>query len=301
MRILVTGGTGFIGRALCNSLMSQGHQLTVLTRNGQRLRGLLGENVSPLMQLSDWSADMAFDAVINLAGEPIMARRWSDARKQALLDSRVALTEQLVERMAAARQTPAVLISGSAIGVYGDQGDTQLTEASVGGTGFSHDLCVQWESVARGAESLGVRVCLLRTGLVVGKNGGFLEKMLLPFRLGLGGRIGDGHQWMSWIHLADHVALTRYLLENPGLHGVFNATAPHPVTNAEFTRQLASVLKRPALFPVPAWLLTLIAGEMAELLLGSERVIPERALQAGFTFQFETLEPALRDVVLGSA
>ena len=171
----------------------------------------------------------------------------------------------------------------------------------MGGTGFSHDLCVQWESVARGAESLGVRVCLLRTGLVVGKNGGFLEKMLLPFRLGLGGRIGDGHQWMSWIHLADHVALTRYLLENPGLHGVFNATAPHPVTNAEFTRQLASVLKRPALFPVPAWLLTLIAGEMAELLLGSERVIPERALQAGFTFQFETLEPALRDVVLGSA
>ena len=297
MRILITGGTGFIGRALCAALRQQGHHITVLSRRPASVKALCGEDVAAFRQLSEWSAEIAFDAVINLAGEPIMARRWSPARKQVLRESRVTVTRQLVERMAAARQKPAVFISGSAIGIYGDQGDTALNESSAGHGGFAYQLCVDWEQAALEAEALGIRVCLLRTGLVAGRNGGFLQPMLLPFKLGLGGRIGDGQQWMSWIHLADQIAMIQFLLDTPAASGPFNATAPNPVTNAVFTRTLAQQLHRPALIPVPAALLKLAAGEMAELLLGSQRVLPQKALDSGFTFSFETLEPALRDLL----
>jgi len=297
MRTLITGATGFIGCALCHELRRQGHQLTVLARRPERVATLCGPGIATFRSLTEWSPELHFDAVLNLAGEPIMARRWTAARKQVLWDSRVTLTAQLVERMAAAQRKPEVLISGSAIGVYGDQGDRTLDENSPGGSGFSAELCLAWEQAANAAEALGVRVCLLRTGLVTGKNGGFLARMLPPFKLGLGGRIGDGQQWMSWIHLADHVALTRFLLESPVARGAFNATAPQPVTNAEFTRELAKTIKRPAILPIPAWLLKLGAGEMAELLLGSQKVLPRKALASGFEFAFPNLEPALRDVL----
>jgi uncharacterized protein (TIGR01777 family) len=297
MRIFITGGTGFIGRALCKVLLQAGHQLTALSRNPQTVAMKCGAGVEALGSLSGWTPDQRFDAVINLAGEPIIGPRWTERRKQILWDSRITLTGQLLEAIARAEVKPAVLISGSAIGVYGDQGDTVLDEKSPGHDGFGQRLCTAWETSAEQAKALGLRVCILRTGLVIGKQGGFLQKMQLPFKLGLGGRIGDGRQWMSWIHLDDHVAMTMFLLNSPSLAGAFNATAPHPVTNAEFTECLATLLKRPALLPVPAWLLRLGAGEMAELLLGSQRALPKRMQTENFRFAFETLEPALREVL----
>ncbi|MDD1649201.1 MAG: TIGR01777 family oxidoreductase [Methylococcaceae bacterium] len=297
MRILLTGATGFIGRALCPVLRRQGHELTVFARHPERVESTCGPDIATLRSLAEWSPEHSFDAVINLAGEPIMAHRWSSTRKQALWDSRVTLTGQLVDCMARAHRKPTTFISGSAIGVYGDQGDLELDENCTGAGGFGYQLCAAWEQAAMQAEALGIRVCLLRTGLVIGKNGGFLKRMLLPFRLGLGGRIGDGRQWMSWIHLADHVAMTRFLLDSSEGHGAFNVTAPHPVTNAEFTRELAKALKRPAVLPIPAWLLKLGAGEMAELLLESQKVLPRKALANGFEFTYATLEPALHDVL----
>jgi len=298
MRILVTGGTGFIGERLCYRLAGQGHKLSVLTRNSSRARRLLGQfDIETFSTLDEWKPDIGFDAIINLAGEPIMAKRWTEERKRILWESRVTLTEKLVERIAAAEHKPSVLISGSAVGIYGNQGDELLDEASQTRDEFGHRLCKAWEDAAIQAAKCGTRVCLLRTGLVVGKHGGFLERMLLPFKLCLGGKIGDGRQWMSWIHIDDHIALTEHLLTSRELKGPFNATAPNPVTNAEFTRTLANCLHRPALIPIPAWLLKLLMGEMAELLLGSQRVLPRKAQVSGFKFSFETLDPALVDVL----
>jgi uncharacterized protein (TIGR01777 family) len=295
MKHFITGGTGFIGRHLCRQLLSQGHVLTVLTRNPDTVKSLFGvHKVTAITDLQEWKADQAYDAVINLAGEPIMARRWSESRKRILWGSRVSLTQRLIECMARAKTQPSVFISGSAIGIYGDQGDAELDESSPGGGGFGHRLCRAWEAAAQTAGDSGIRVCLLRTGLVVGRQGGFLKQMLLPFRLGLGGRLGSGRQWMSWVHLDDHVRMTQFLLDSQAACGVYNVTAPNPVTNAEFTRLLAEQLHRPALIPLPAPLLKLAAGEMSELLLGSQRVLPRKAVAQGFKFNFETLEPALK-------
>ncbi|CAL1238822.1 TIGR01777 family oxidoreductase [Candidatus Methylocalor cossyra] len=297
MEILVTGGTGFIGAALCQALQKAGHRLTVFTRDPRKVIARWGDRVTPLSDFAEWEPQRRFDAVINLAGESIIDKRWSERRKQVLWDSRVTFTRRLVEAIERAEAKPAVLISGSAVGVYGHQADTVLDEGSPGHNGFGQRLCAAWEQEARQAESLGVRVCILRTGLVIGKHGGFLARMRLPFKLGLGARIGDGRQWMSWIHLVDHIAVTRFLLESPPLHGVFNATAPAPVTNADFTACLAKLMGRPAWLSFPAWLLRLGAGERAELLLGSQRVLPIRLLAEKFVFSFETLEPALREAL----
>lgn len=301
MKILITGGTGFIGRHLCGQLLAQGHEITVLTRRPDSIETVFagGAKVLAITDLQAWTADHAYDAVINLAGEPIMARRWSKSRKQVLWDSRVTLTQQLVECIRRADIKPSVFISGSAIGIYGDQGDLEIDESCSGSTGFGQQLCREWETAASAVADLGVRVCLLRTGLVVGSQGGFLRQMLLSFRLGLGGRIGTGRQWMSWVHLDDHIRMTQFLLDSPAANGAYNVTSPNPVTNSEFTRLLAKELHRPAVIPVPAWLLKLAAGEMSELLLGSQRVLPRRALVLGFKFNYETLEPALRNA-LGS-
>lgn len=299
MRILLTGGTGFIGSSLCRALSLQGHHLTVFSRRPEVVAKACGSGVSAMANLAEWTPGLHFDAVVNLAGEPIMSRRWNAARKRSLRDSRVTLTRRLVEQMARAERKPAVFISGSAVGVYGDQGDLCLNENSAGdGNGFGRQLCLEWEQAALQAETmLGIRVCLLRTGLVLSRHGGFLASLLLPFRLGLGGRIGDGRQWMSWIHLADHVALTQFLLDSPDARGPYNATAPNPVRNAEFTCTLSSLLKRPAVFHLPAWFLKLAVGEMAELLLASQRALPQQALTQEVRFRFETLAPALRDVL----
>ena len=297
MKILITGGTGFIGRALTQSLTGQGHDVTVLSRNLDAVEKMAVPGVKALNNLDQLKPEDSYQIIINLAGAPIFDARWSDGRKQIIRDSRINLTRQLVNCMAAMTIKPELLISGSAIGYYGDQGDTVLTESSTTRTDFSQQLCVDWENEAKKAEQFGVRVCLIRTGLVLGDGGGLLQRMLLPFKLGLGGRLGNGQQWMSWIHRQDWIAIALRMITDLSMHGAYNATAPNPVTNNEFTNTLAHGLKRPALLPVPACLLKMLLGEMSGLILGSQRVLPERLLAEGFTFQYTDLSSALTEVL----
>lgn len=298
MRILVTGGTGFIGRALCRELSTAGHRLLVLSRRPQRVPLLCGHGAAAVDKLDHLAPEESFDAVVNLAGEPIVGRRWTAARKRALWDSRIGLTEQLVDCIARSKTKPSVLLSGSAVGYYGDQGDRLLDESSPAmADDFGHRLCAAWEAAADKARGLDVRVCILRTGLVLGPGGGLLQRMLPPFRLGLGGTLGSGTQWMSWIHLHDHVRAMITLMESPELSGTFNLTAPNPVTNREFTACLAGKLHRSALLPLPSRLLKLLFGEMADLLLGGQRVVPRRLTEAGFRFRYDSLESALDDAL----
>jgi len=297
MNILITGGTGFIGTSLCAVLLHRGHHLTVYSRHPEQVAELCGKPVLAVRLLDDLTTEDQFDAIINLAGEGIADARWTAARKKQLLDSRIATTEQLVDFIERVRNKPKVLISGSAVGFYGNQADTVLDENSPPHDDFAHRLCAQWEQAARGAEASGVRVCILRTGLVIGSDGGFLQRMLPAFRFGLGGTLGDGRQWMSWIHKRDLLAIITLLLDDENLQGVFNGTAPAPVNNRDFTRCLAKLLHRPALLPVPAPVLKIMLGEMSELLLGGQRVIPGRLLEMNFPFQFPTLESALQDVL----
>ncbi|MDD3884006.1 MAG: TIGR01777 family oxidoreductase [Gallionella sp.] len=295
MRILMTGGTGLIGRRLCRELRDQGHALTVLSRRPETVAAKCGAGVQAMRSLEEWLPEQTFDAVINLAGEPIADAHWTAARKQALWDSRVTLTEALVRKISAAQHKPAVLLSGSAIGFYGN-GEMPVDESAQAANDFAGQLCRVWEDVALAAQPLGVRVCLLRTGLVLAPQGGLLGRLWLPFKLGLGARLGDGRQWMSWVHLDDHVAMVLKLLQDESLSGPFNLTAPAPVTNADFTRALARAVHRPAWFFAPAALLRLILGERASLLLEGQRVLPERMHQLGFQHRYPLLEDALRDV-----
>ena len=297
MKILVTGGTGFIGKTLCRFLQDKNHQLTVLSRRPNKVALLCGESVQAIHKLDQLTSSDAFDAIINLAGEGVADARWSAARKQVLLDSRINTTRQLIAYIKTADKKPEVLISGSAVGFYGNRGDRKVNEESLGHVEFAHQLCAEWEVAALEAEKWGVRVCIIRTGLVIGDDGGFLKRMLPAFKVGLGGRLGDGKQWMSWIHRTDYIDILDKLLEIRVLHGVFNATAPEPVTNAEFSRALGKVLNRPAILPVPAIVLKMLLGEMSELLLGGQRVLPDHVEKAGFEFKFKTLEQALVDVL----
>jgi uncharacterized protein (TIGR01777 family) len=226
VHILITGGTGLIGRQLCKALLAEGHELTVLSRNPDSVPEKCGANVHAMAGLEEWQADQAFDAIINLAGEPIVDARWTVRRKQALWDSRVSLTEHLLRRISAARHKPGVLLSGSAVGYYGNRGDAALDEAAPAGGDFAARLCKAWEQAALGAEMYGVRVCRLRTGLVLSRQGGLLGRMLLPFKLGLGARLGEGTQWMSWIHIDDYVAMLLGLLNDIQASGPYNMNAP---------------------------------------------------------------------------
>ena len=298
MRILITGGTGLIGRHLCKALVVRGHQLTVLSRHPETVAVKCGASVQAMAALDEWQPDRELDAVINLAGEPIVDKAWSEKRKQVLRDSRIALTCKLVQRIAVARKKPAVLLSGSAVGYYGDCGDAELNESVIAGNDFAAGLCRDWEAAALAAEMHNVRVCLLRTGLVLSSEGGLLGKMLLPFKLGLGARLGNGGQWMSWVHIEDYVAMVLRLLEDEQLRGAFNMTAPHPVTNGEFTQTLASALHRPALFIVPGLLLRLTMGERAALMLEGQRVLPTKLDAAGCRFRFSDLGHALNDLLV---
>lgn len=297
MKILITGGTGFIGKKLCHFLLDKKHELTVLSRNPEKVSVLCGETVKAISNIDQLTASDSFGAIINLAGEGIADARWTAARKQILLDSRVNTTKQLVKFIERADKKPEVFISGSAIGFYGNRGSLVLTEDSEPHEEFSHELCSKWEAAAQEAEKMGVRVCIVRTGLVIGDDGGFLKRMLPPFKFGLGGRIGDGQQWMSWVHRTDYIAIIDKLLETTVLQGIFNGTAPEPVTNAEFSKTLGKVLNRPVFLPVPAFVLKILLGEMSELLLGGQRVIPKRLDDAGFKFTCRTLEQALNDVL----
>jgi uncharacterized protein (TIGR01777 family) len=295
MRILITGGTGFIGRAVVSRLLQRGDRITVLSRDITKASALLGEQVDVWESLEQWSAETHFDAVINLAGEPIIDKAWTEKRKQALLASRIGITEQLLEGIRRSHQKPEVLLSGSAIGIYGDTGNSICTESTVLADDFAAGLCRQWERAAEPAEQLGVRTVFLRTGLVLHQDGGMLKKLLLPFKLGFGSRLGDGRQMMSWIHRHDYLNAIRFLLDNPQCRGAFNLTAPNPVTNAEFTETLAESLGRKAILVTPAFLLKPLLGKRAILLFGGQKVLPEKLSRAGFEFRFSRLEQALHN------
>jgi len=293
MKILITGASGFIGRELVKALSQDGHELFLLTH-----QTVLSKDHFSFNSLEELPEKIsALDAVINLAGAPIMGRPWTEARKKVLWDSRVGLTEKLVDALAQLTSPPKIFLSGSAIGIYGDQGDTTLDESAVLQGGFGHQLCLAWEKAALKAETWGARVVILRTGLVIGAKGGFLKPMEWPFRLGLGGPIGPGRHWMSWIHRDDHIRLMCALLANPDARGPYNLTAPLPVTNSEFTATLARVVRKPAFIRIPSKLLQWTLGEMAGLLMESTRVIPEKALKEGFLFQHPELEPAIREAL----
>jgi uncharacterized protein (TIGR01777 family) len=278
MNIAVTGASGFIGRRAAELLQARGHTTRQISlRSAPSPEQLAG-----------------CDAVVHLAGEPV-AQRWTASAKKRILDSRVEGTRALV---AAFREHPPnVLVSASGIGYYGSCGDRILTEQSAPASDFLSQVAAAWEHEAEEAEKLGVRVVRLRIGTVMGAGGGALGKMLLPFRAGLGGRLGAGAQWMSWVHLDDLCAMILFAMRESTLRGVLNATSPHPVTNAEFTRALAHAAHRPALIPVPAFALRLLLGEMSEMLLGSQRAVPEAALRAGFEFRYPEIGAALIQIL----
>ena len=294
MHHLITGGSGFIGSALCRSLVADGHRVTVLTRDIERARGRVPEAVFLIDRL-DFAENI--DAVVNLAGENLAGGRWTAARKHEFVGSRIGTTKRLLDWIDRQDSAPAVLVSGSAIGWYGPRGDEELDEDADIGNDFSAHLCRDWEAEASKAEALGVRVCCVRTGIVLGADGGALKKMLLPFRAGIGGRMGSGRQWMSWITRADIVALIRWLIDHDSARGAYNGTAPAPVTNAEFARALGAALNRPTLLPTPASALKLLFGEMADILLTGQRVVPRRAMAEGFAFKYPQLSAALSAVL----
>ncbi|MBC7489990.1 MAG: TIGR01777 family protein [Glaciimonas sp.] len=297
MRILITGGTGLIGQRLCKVLLQAGHEITVLSRQPGTIKEKCGVAVHAFGSLDDWQSGEVFDAVINLAGEPIVDARWTPKRKELLWQSRVTLTESLLKRIDACHQKPNVLLSGSAVGYYGDDGNKEMDEASPAATDFGAALCVAWEQAAQKAVAMDVRVCLLRTGLVLDRSGGILGKMLKPFKLGLGARLGDGHQWMSWVHIDDYVAMVLVLLHSTHASGPFNMTAPEPATNRTFTEKLARALHRPACFIAPAWILRLVLTERAYLLLEGQKVMPVNITRLGYHFLHPKLEDALVDLV----
>ena len=277
MNVLITGGSGFIGRAIAERLRAGGHCVTAVS-----LRTPIGPGVFA-----------GCDVVVHLAGEPV-AQRWSAAAKERIVNSRVQGTRTLVAALR--QQAPAVLVSASAIGYYGSRADEVLTEDSPPGSDFLAQVAVAWEQEARAAEQFGVRVVTPRIGVVLGRGGGALAKMALPFRFGVGGQVGDGKQWTSWIHLDDLITLVEFSIATSALHGAVNAVAPNPVTNAALTHELAAALHRPAIFPVPAPALKLLLGEMSQVVLASQRVIPEAALRAGFQFRFTDVGGALRQI-----
>ena len=295
--ILITGGTGFLGSALTFKLVHSGKPVIVFGRSLDKIARTFGDKVQAVTRIADLPDAGSFRAVVNLAGAGIFDQRWNESRKQLLRDSRIQLTQQLIDWMMSAGQKPGVLVNGSAIGIYGEHGDEVLTEQSAQVADFSQQLCADWEAAALQAEALGVRVCLIRTGLVLGQGGGVLKRMLLPFRMGLGGRLGHGRQWMSWIHLQDWLAIVQLMIENSTMQGAYNASAPAPVTNAAFSATLAAILNRPMLLPLPEVVLKPLLGEMSALVLGSQRVVPERLLNQGFEFQFSQLDSALQNLL----
>ncbi len=311
-RYLITGGSGFIGTALIKQLLLENHDVTVLTRNevktaqhfarvidAEREEFQTKTTVKTISSLDAINPDQSFDVVVNLAGQGIADKRWSDEVKQQIIDSRIKTTKALHNYLKDVLVKPDVFISGSALGYYGlrDSND-EINESGATDNSFSSQLCQQWEAQAQAIAELGIRTCYLRTGIVLGKNGGALAKMLPPFKMALGGPIGSGKQWMSWIHLDDIVGMIRFAIDNDTIQGAVNGTAPLPVTNKDFSKTLGKVLKRPAFFPMPAFVVKLLFGQMGEeLLLAGQRVIPEKLTQAGFQFKYPQLEDALKDIV----
>ena len=301
MKVFLTGATGFIGRALVLALQHRGHSVVAWVRSPGRAGSQLGEEVQLLPLESEEPALVEAlgqcDAVINLAGEPLFSRRWTRTRRKALVDSRVSLTARLVAAMKQAETPPGVLLSGSAVGYYGDRGKERLDEESPPAADFLARLCRDWESAAMEATSDNTRVVCLRTGIVLGQGGGALEKMAPPFRLGIGGPLGKGHQFVPWVHLHDCVEMILAALDNPRVNGPLNIVGPKPVTNREMARAFAQILRRPAILPVPRPALRLLLGQAAGALLASQRCYPQKADALGFAFRFQNIEQALGDLL----
>ena len=298
MKILISGSSGLIGTAATAALKSDGHNVVHLVRPSKTANP--GDvQWDPMRATVDVAGLEGIDVVIHLSGAGIADGRWTEERKQLLRSSRIDTTRVLVDSLSRLKQKPRLLIVASAIGYYGSRGDEILTESSTTGTDFLALVCRDWEAEASRAAARGIRTVMLRTGVVLSGKGGALPKMLTPFKLGVGGRLGSGQQWMSWIAIEDVVGIIRNAIANEQVSGPVNVVAPNPVRNEEFTRLLAAMLHRPAIFPAPAFMLRLAMGEMADaVLLGSDRVKPERMLAAGYKFRFEILEPALRAAVL---
>ena len=299
--VLISGGTGFIGSRVCTALHEQRDTVYVLSRNPTRAqtqlksaRAVYGWNPESEKLPSEATSDMK--AVVHLAGETI-AGRWNTEKKQRIRDSRILSTRNLVESFAEVSTKPEVLVCASAIGYYGDSGDEHFTEMSPPGTDFLAEICQEWETEAQKADALGIRVVLVRIGLVLGLGGGLLTQVLPPFKMGVGGTLGSGRQWMSWIHVDDVVGIVLHALENEEIRGPLNATAPAPVRNAEFTKTLGAVLRRPTLLPVPTFGLRLMMGEFADFVVLSQNVLPEKTEVSGYQFRHRTLESALRDLL----
>ena len=301
MKALVTGATGFVGPRLLRLL----DRPVVVTRNPERAARALGSLAGRIIRWEPRDgppppeALEGIDVVLHLAGESVAEGRWTAAQKARIRDSRVLGTRHLVQGIAQAERRPAVLVSASAVGFYGDRGDEELYETSPPADDFLADVCKQWEREAFAAESSGVRVVTARTGIVLGAGGGALAKMLTPFRLGGGGPLGSGRQWMPWIHVADLARLYVHAAETTGIRGPMNSVAPHPVRNSEFTRALGRAVHRPAFIPAPYFGLRLLFGEFAKVLFASQRVIPKVALDTGFVFQFPEIDGALREILSG--
>lgn len=301
MKILITGGTGLIGRRLVTNLLDAGHEILVLTRDPQHVK-----QPQPGVHYVRWDGRSSqgwghrvegLDAIVNLAGEPISAGRWTASRRRRIRDSRMNAGHALVEAVTSATNKPRVLLQASAVGIYGPRGDELIDETDTPGSDFLSSVAADWEASTAAVESSGVRRVILRLGVVLSPDGGALPRMVLPFRFFAGGRLGSGRQHFPWIHLDDAVGAMRFLLEDENARGVFNLTAPHSPTNASFAMILGHVLKRPAWIPVPAFALRLLFGEMATVLLDGQNVAPRRLQASSFVYRHAELEPALRDLL----
>jgi uncharacterized protein len=303
LRVIILGGTGFIGKALGDELLEGGHAVVALARNPEGSKDFLGGRVV----IAPWDGRSAKGwlnyaggdyAIVNLAGENLSAGRWTEEKKNRILSSRLNAGRAVVEAVSEAQQKPRVVIQSSAIGFYGSRRDEKLDESFPPGRGFLPEVCLQWEASTARVEAQGVRRAVIRTAVVLGKGGGALSRLLLPFRLFLGGPLGSGNHWFSWIHLQDEVRAIRFLLEQEGLKGVFNLSSPTPVRQKEFSRALGKALHRPSWLPTPSFTLRLLLGEMAEeTILASQRVLPEKLQQAGFSFAFSNLGSALTSLM----
>lgn len=297
MNILITGGTGFIGSYLSKICISRGYSISIVSRNPEKAKKILPSGIIIYQNIDSIPTSVVFDIIINLAGEPLMGKRWNHDVKQRCLRSRIDTTDALCKLINRLEYKPAHFISCSAVGYYGDCGERKVTEESPVGNDFASVLCKQWEETALKASSKSTKVTLIRVGVVLGKNAGALKKMLPPFKLGLGGQLGNGEQFFPWVHIDDVMGMIFYIIDH-SISGPVNLVGPTPITNREFTFALGKTLSRPTVFPVPAFILRLLFGEGSVMLLGGQKVYPEKLERYGYIFKYRTINSALEDIIV---